>query len=90
MQQIKQKKTQQVKRYVINKIPQMSEHELLMVQSIIQKKLQKISSEEVEPKVATHHDDWEKLKRRMQSKVRTELLYNAIQSRLMNSAHVPE
>ncbi len=92
MERLQVSKTQQVKRYLVNKIPEMSAKELLIIQSIIQKQLQSTTSPQEENEIvdSTQHSDWEMLKGKLQSKIRNQLLYNAIQSRLMSNSHVFE
>jgi hypothetical protein len=91
MEQLQVSRTQQVKRYLVNKIPEMSAKELLMIQSIIQKQLHAATPQEENNSIdSTQHNDWEMLKGKLQSKIRNQLLYNAIQSRLMSNSHVFE
>jgi hypothetical protein len=92
MERLKTANAQQAKRYLVNKIPEMSTGELLIIQSIIQKQLRSVTPQEEEHNrlESEQQSDWEMLKSKLQTQIRHQLLYNAIESRLLSSAHVFE
>jgi hypothetical protein len=92
MERLKTANAQQAKRYLVNKIPEMSTGELLIIQSIIQKQLRSVAPQEEEHNrlESEQQSDWEMLKSKLQTQIRHQLLYNAIESRLLSSAHVFE